>query len=66
METSFVWQSQNQLVSINELTNCHHYVEVWKSPSCMFLDPINVILELNDPNERMYSLKEERRVSVHF
>lgn len=29
----------------------------------MFLDPINVILELNDPNERMYSLKEERRVS---
>ena len=32
----------------------------------MFLDPINVILELNDPNERMYSLKEERRVSVHF
>ena len=54
METSFVWQSLNQLVSINELTNCRHYVEVWKSPLCMFLDLINVIPELNDPNERIH------------
>lgn len=42
METSFVWQSQSQLVHFNELTNCRHLeltaltANKWPPPFALF------------------------------